>query len=61
MQHYALFRLTSGMPCGCYPVTTRGAAMTLFSYKGGIKIAASMGDILRPNVILNGAKIKSFP
>jgi hypothetical protein len=41
-------------------VTRRGAAMTISSKSGGIKIAASVGDIFRPLEILNGAKIRGL-
>ena len=40
MQHYALFRLTSGNALGWLSHTPRGAAMAFYSKVGGIKNAA---------------------
>ena len=56
MQHYALFRLTSGKTLAVFPLR-HAVLLCFFRNVLAIKIAAFSGDILTPQCDLNGAKI----
>jgi hypothetical protein len=59
MQHYALFRLTSGKTLAVFPLR-HAVLLCFFRNVLAIKIAAFSGDILTPQCDLNVAKISTL-